>query len=167
MRLCIVDPAAHIPSLKTLFPEAEYYAHEPDDFFRYTTTHHYTKQDNFQKYGFEYRTDWESITSANYDYMFIVFPLADIFDTISYELIPYMDRMKERIKSIIDNNTFKSVALFDTYDYDYDPSIINDAWKVDYYFKRNYNKTKTYSNNVFPFPYIMFVKPCVLGMVLK
>jgi hypothetical protein len=167
MRVCIIDPAAHIPSMKILFPEAEYYAHEPDDFFRYTSTHHYTKQQNLEKYGFEYRTDWESITSTNYDYLFIVFPLADMFDTISYELIPYMDRMKERIKSIIDNNTFKSVALFDTYDYDYDPSIMNNAWRVDYYFKRNYNKTKTYSNNVFPFPYIMFVKPCVLGMVLN
>jgi hypothetical protein len=44
MRLCIIDPAAHIPSLKLLFPEAEYYAHEPDSFFRYVTTHHYTKK---------------------------------------------------------------------------------------------------------------------------
>ena len=94
MRLCIIDPAAHIPSLKILFPEAEYYAHEPDDFFRYISTRHYTKQENMEKYGFEYRTDWESITSTNYDYVFIAFPLADMFDTISYELIPYMERMK-------------------------------------------------------------------------
>jgi hypothetical protein len=57
--------------------------------------------------------------------------------------------------------------LFDTYDYDYDPSTINTDWKVNYYFKRNYNKTNSYSANVHPFPYIMFVKPCVLGMVLN
>ena len=44
---------------------------------------------------------------------------------------------------------------------------MNTEWKVDYYFKRNYNKTKEYAKNVFPFPYIMFVKPCVLGMVLN
>lgn len=167
MKLCIIDPAAHIPSLKTLFPEAEYYAHEPDDFFRYITTHHYTKQQNLEKYGFEYRTDWESITSDKYDYIFISVPLADFFDTISTELIPYIDRMKDKIKYIIDTNKFKSVILFDTYDYDYDPNIMNNVWKVDYYFKRNYNKTKIYASNVFPFPYMMFVKPCVLSMVLN
>lgn len=167
MKLCIVDPACHVPSLKVLFPEAEYYAHEPDDFFRYTSTQHYTRQQNMEKYNFEYRTDWETITSANYDHVFIVFPLADMFDTISVELIPYMDRMKEKVKCIVNNNNFKSISLFDTYDYDYDPSTMNTEFKVDYYFKRNYNKLKTYASNVFPFPYIMFVKPCVLGMVLN
>lgn len=167
MKLCIIDPVAHIPSLKTLFPEAEYYAHEPDDFFRFITTHHYTKQQNLENYGFEYRTDWESINSNTYDYLFISVPLADFYNTISTELIPYTTRMKEKIKSIIDNNNFKSIILFDTYDYDYDPSVINTDWKVNYYFKRHYNKTKTYNLNVFPFPYMMFVKPCVLNMVLN
>jgi hypothetical protein len=167
MKLCIIDPAAHIPTLKVLFPEAEYYAHEPDSFFKYITTHHYTKQQNLEKYGFEYRTDWETINSNNYDYLFISVPLADFYNTISSELTPYMTRMKEKIKTIIDTNHFKCVALFDTYDYDYDPNSMNTEWNVNYYFKRNYNKTKTYSSNVFPFPYIMFVKPCVLGMVIN
>jgi hypothetical protein len=167
MKICIIDPAAHIPSLKTLFPEAEYYAHSPDNFFTYLTTHHYTKQQLLNSYGFEYRTDWNTITSSAYDYLFISVPLADFYKTISSELIPHMGRMRDRIKNIINNNNFKGVALFDTYDYDYDPTQMNTDWKVDYYFKRNYNKTKQYATNVFPFPYIMFVKPCVLGMVLN
>jgi hypothetical protein len=167
MRVCIIDPVVHIPSLKILFPEAEYYAHEPDDFFKFASTHHYTRQENLNAYGFEYRTDWETINSDKYDYLFISVPLADFYDTISTELIPYVTRMKEKIKNIIDNNSFKCVILFDTYDYDYDPSVMNTDWKVDYYFKRNYNKTKQYSVNVIPFPYIMFVKPCVLGIVLN
>lgn len=167
MKLCIIDPAVHIPSLKVLFPEAEYYAHEPDSFFTYTTTHHYTKQQNLDLYGFEYRTDWETISSDKYDYLFISIPLADFYNTISTELIPFMNRMREKIKYIINSNKFKSVVLFDTYDYDYDPSIINIELKVDYYFKRNYNKWKKYSSNVFPFPYMMFVKPCVLDMIIN
>lgn len=167
MKICIFDPAAHIPNLKVLFPEAEYFGHNPDDFFNYISTHHYTKQQNLTHYGFEYRTDWESIKSDIFDYLFISVPLADFYNTISPELIPYVTRMKERIKSIIDNNNFKRVVLFDTYDYDYDPSLVNKDWRIDYYFKRNYNKTKEYRTNVFPFPYIMFVKPCVLGMVLN
>ena len=67
MKISIIDPAAHIPSLKLLFPEAEYYAHEPDEFFTFNSTHHYTKHQNLEHYGFEYRTDWDTINSNNYD----------------------------------------------------------------------------------------------------
>jgi hypothetical protein len=35
MKICIIDPAAYIPSLKLLFSEAEYYSHDPDDFFTF------------------------------------------------------------------------------------------------------------------------------------
>jgi hypothetical protein len=165
MKICIIDPAAHIPTLKTLFPEAEYYAHEPDDFFTYISTKHYTRQQVLQEYGFEYRIDWETITSSRYDYVFISAPLSDYYNCCS-RFRPYVDRMKQKIKNILDSNSFTCVCLFDTYDYDYDPSKINTEWKVNYYFKRNYNKHKSYASNVFPFPYIMFVKPDVLQMVL-
>ncbi len=165
MTVCIIDPAATIPSLKILFPESEYYAHEPDSFFNYITIHHYTRQQNLERYGFEYRTNWETINSDTYDYLFICLPLYDFYNSV--ELAPRFSGMKNKIQNIIDTNKFKSVVLFDTYDYDYDPSEVNTDLKVDYYFKRNYNKTKQYSANVIPFPYIMFVKPCVLGMVLN
>ncbi len=167
MKVCIVDPAAHIPGLKLLFPEAEYYAHEPDEFFTYVTTNHLTKEANKSMYGFEYRTDWETISSKNYDTIFICAPLADYYDTISPELIPYVTRMKNKIKEILASNKFITTAVFDTYDYDYDPSVIDADWKTQFYFKRNYNKQKTYAKNVFPFPYMMFVKPCVLTMALN
>jgi hypothetical protein len=170
MKVCILDPAAHIPALKNLFPEAEYYAHRPDDFFTFINTPHYTPEENLAHYGFSYRTDWETITSDNYDYLIISVPLYDFYKP----LLPnedtwfrYLRQMREKIKNIIDSNKFKSIILFDTYDYDYDPNTINTEWKVDYYFKRNYNKTVKYQSNVIPFPYIMFVKPCVLSMVLN
>lgn len=166
MKIAIIDPAAHIPSLKILFPEAEYYAHEPDEFFTFSSTHHYTKHQNLEQYGFEYRTDWDTINSNNYDYVFISVPLFDYYDILGWLNISLL-KMKEKIKNIINTNNFKCVSLFDTYDYDYDPSIINIDWKVDYYFKRNYNKNISYSANVCPFPYIMFVKPCVLKMILN
>jgi hypothetical protein len=167
MKLCIIDPAAHVPTLKVLFPEAEYYAHEPDDFFRHVTTSHYSKQQIRDEYGFDYRTDWNTISSSNYDYVFISVPLADYYDTVSPEVTQYCDRMKNKIQTILNSNTFKCVCLFDTYDYDYDPSKMNADWKVDFYFKRNYVKTRTYANNVFAFPYMMFVKPCVMKMAIQ
>jgi hypothetical protein len=167
MKICVIDPVAHIPSLKTLFPEAEYYAHEPDDFFKFYPTQHYTSKENFDRYGFYYRTDWETITSDKYDYLFICVPLYDFFKVYEPDLLEKLRGMRERIKNIIDSNKFKKVVLFDTYDYDYDPNTVNTDWKVDYYFKRNYNKTKTYEKNVFAFPYMMFVAPCVLGMVIN
>lgn len=167
MKLCIIDPAAHIPGLVNLFPEAEYYAHEPDEFFKYVTTRHLTRKENKDLYGFEYRIDWETITDTKYDYVFIAAPLADYYDTVSPEISQYTNRMLRKIRTILETNRFKSVILFDTYDYDYDPSAMNTEWEVDYYFKRNYNKTKTYAKNVFPFPYMMFVKPCVLNMIVN
>jgi hypothetical protein len=165
MKIGIIDPAALIPSLKSLFSEADYYAHEPNSFFNYISVHHYTKQENLEKYGFEYRTDWENITSDSYDYLFICVPLLDFYSSAT--LTPLFMAMRNKIKNIIDTNNFKKIILFDVFDYDYDPSLINTDWKVDYYFKRNYNKNNTYASNVFPFPYMMFVKPCVLNMVLN
>jgi len=75
--------------------------------------------------------------------------------------------MRNRIKDILDANIFSSISLFDIYDYDYDPSVMNTLWPVSHYFKRNYNKTKKYNTNVYPFPYIMFTKPCVLTMCIN
>ena len=167
MTICIIDPASHIPSLKKLFPKAEYFAHEPDSFFTFTSTPHFTREQVYAEYGLYYRTDWQNITSDTFDTLFIVAPLMDYYNTISHSMKPYTDRMLDRIVEIISKNTFKTIAIFDMYDYDYDPSIIDTQIKAHYYFKRNYDKTKKYNSNVFPFPCMMFVKPCVLGMMLN
>lgn len=167
MKLCIIDPACHIPGLKLLFPEADYFSHEPDSFFNFVTTKHYTRQENLHYTGIEYDTDWSKINSSNYDTLFIVAPLKDYCDSLNTDFGKSLIPMRDRIKHIIDNNTFSNISLFDIYDYDYDPSIMNIYWTVSQYFKRNYNKTKIYNSNVYPFPYIMFTKPCVLTMCLN
>lgn len=165
--ICIIDPASHIPTLKVLFPEAEYYSHQPDRLFHYTSTYHYTQAQNEREYGFKYRTDWETITPDRYGTVVIVAPLLDYFKGQSPSFTTHLSWMRERIKTILQLGSYKTVILFDIYDYDYDPSVINTEWKVDFYFKRNYQKTHTYAANVFPFPYIMFVKPCVLKMCIS
>jgi hypothetical protein len=38
---------------------------------------------------------------------------------------------------------------------------------IDLFLKRNYQKNKKYSSNVIPFPYFMFVKPCILWSICK
>ena len=56
MTICIIDPAAHIPSLKKLFPAAEYFAHEPDSFFTFTSTPHYTKEQIYRAVSYTHLT---------------------------------------------------------------------------------------------------------------
>ena len=167
MKICIFDPACHVPGLKMLFPESEYFSHEPDSFFNFVATKHYTNAENYNYTGIEYNTEWNKINSLNYDILFIVVPLADYFDPLNIEFGNTLLPMRNRIKGLIDNNTFTKVCLFDIYDYDYDPNTMNKLWKIDYYFKRNYNKNKSYNSNVFPFPYMMFTKPCILSMCIN
>ena len=166
-RICIIDPASHIPSLKLLFPEAEYFSHQPDHLFHYSHTHHYSQSQIESEYGFKFRTDWETIHSDTFDTVFIVAPLLDYYKGLTPSFTAHLSWMKRRIQTLLETGSFKKVVLFDIYDYDYDPSEINTDWKVDFYFKRNYQTTKAYAANVFPFPYIMFVKPCVLKMCLS
>ena len=167
MKLCIVDPAAHIPGLKYILPNADYYAHEPDSFFTYVSTHHYTKAQNLAEYGFEYRTDWESITSEKYTHMLLVMPFMDYYNVVTTNLTPHIHRMLARIQNILSQNSFQKVALIDIYDYDYDPNDINGGLPIDLYFKRNYVKGRIYKANVVPFPCSMFVKPCVIATMLR
>jgi len=167
MKICIIDPACHVPTLKTLF-DAEYFAHEPDNFFHFKTTPHYTKLENYKQEGFIYNTNWEQINSKNFNTLFIIAPLLDYYNPISKELLPYTFNMRDKIKNIINSNSWPGgIVLFDIYDYDYDPNEINSEWNVNIYFKRNYNKNKKYKSNVYPFPFMMFVKQCVMKTVLN
>ncbi len=196
MKLCIIDPACHVPTLKTLF-DAEYFAHEPDNFFHFKTTPHYTKLENYKQEGFIYNTNWEQINSKNFNTLFIIAPLLDYYNPISKELLPYTFNMRDKIKNIINSNPWPGgIVLFDIYDYDYDPNEINTEWNVNIYFKRNYNKNKKYKSksrfsdnlenrsvgisdsylksrfsdlesNVYPFPFMMFVKQCVMKTALN
>ena len=164
MKICIIDPAHHMPGLTRLFPEADYYAHSPDSFFNYHWTNHMPPYEFEKYYQFQYRTDWSSIRSENYNYVFIVFPLYD-----AYGKKPFQHNialaMLERIYSIIRSQSFLHVSLFDVHDYPYDPSLYKDQ-PVDTFFKRNYSIKRTYSSNVSPFPLSMFVRPCVLWNML-
>jgi hypothetical protein len=164
MRICIIDPAHNIPGLTRLFPEASYYAHEPDRSFNYSWTCHMNNSEFEHLYKFRYRTDWNTITSENYDYVFIVFTLYDAYGKKPYQKdIAYW--MIEKIYDIVRAQTFKHVIVFDTYDYPYDPNIFPNQ-PVDIFFKRNYSNKLTYKSNVYPFPLSMFVRPCVLWSML-
>jgi hypothetical protein len=165
MKICIIDPAHHIPGLTRLFPEADYYAHVPDHFFNYYWTNHMIPSEFEKYYQFQYRTDWSSITSENYNYVFIVFPLYDALDNKSFFKLSAL-AMLEKVYSIIRSQSFQHVSMFDIYDYPYDPSTISIDQPINTFFKRNYSMKKSYSSNVFPFPLSMFVRPCVLWNML-
>jgi hypothetical protein len=164
MRLCIIDPAHNLPGLTRLFPEADYYAHEPDNFFNYSWTCHMQNHEFEGHYGFRYKTDWSTITSDNYDYVFIVFTVYDAYGKQPYQHA-IATAMLERVYSLIRSQQFKCVALFDTHDYPYDPNQYP-GQPVNIFFKRNYSNKITYASNVIPFPISMFVKPCILWSML-
>ena len=147
MRIAIFDVANQDIGLKIIFPEADYYVGmiERD------------KSSSYEKYNIEICKDaYNNINDKNYDCVFIICSLYDILVNTKFYKPAYRNIYSTFVSKVIDNNKFNHVCLFDNYDYDYDPSKIDITNKINFYFKRNYDKTKTYSKNVFPYPLIMF-----------
>jgi hypothetical protein len=123
------------------------------------------------------RFDYYSINDTNYDVFFIIVNLYDCryminnIEMINNQKQQYFKNMVEIIK----NNNFKKVVIFDNYDYDYDPNnvfIINKEQRLIedkniVFFKRNYNRNEQYKSNVFPFPYLIFGKECIIHSLLN
>jgi len=148
MKIAILDSVNQDIGLKILFPEADYFIHNSQDI---TIDDRYN---SYNYYNFTSDTDLSKINDSNYDCLFIIIAL--------YNIVPgphFTENIKnifEKIRIITDNNNFKTVALFDNFDFDYDPTLYIDDLKIDLIFKRNYNKNKKYKENVVPFPFIMF-----------
>jgi len=149
MRIVIIDGVNQDIGLKILFPEASYYIFNSEE----CTIHH--RRISYNKYNFTPLTDMSSINDANFDILFIVLAIRDIISHTPNQ-DTHIKKIFDNITTIINNNNFKFVGLFDNYDYDYDPNIYINNPKINLFFKRNYNKTKKYKENVVPFPFIMF-----------
>jgi hypothetical protein len=162
MSLCIIDPAHNIPGFKQLFPNADYYVYEPDNNFNYYCPTHMTNNTFKHMYGFNYISDWSNF--SKYDTVIIAFVLYDAI----IDKIPHAVFMYNKISEIISTNKFKHIVFVDTHDYDYDPSEIDkNNSLINIYLKRNFSIKKIYSHKVKPFPFCMFVQPCVLHTLLN
>jgi hypothetical protein len=149
MRIAILDTFNQDIGLKILFPEASYYIFNSEE----STIHH--RHISYNKYNFTPRVDISTITDINYDVIFFIISTYDILDEKPCFNLK-IKNIFDRVTAIINTNNFKFVGLFDNYDFDYDPTIYVDNPKINLFFKRNYNKTKKYKENVVPFPFIMF-----------
>ena len=145
MRIAVIDGVNQDIGLNILFPEADYYINNTE----------LDKSNNMRSHNINPKYDWSLINDTNYDYLFIVIALYDAKPGTKFFKQNIYDILQKEIK-IINENNFKKVFLFDNYDYDYDPNEIICNDKISLFFKRNYNKTKVYKNNVIPFPFIMF-----------
>ena len=145
MKIAIIDGVNQDIGLKILFPEADYFINNIE----------LNKDSSLKKYNIELKKDWSQITDKNYDYLFIVIALYDAYQARKFFKKNIHDILQKEL-DIINNNNFKKVFIFDNYDYDYDPNEIIKNEKIDLFFKRNYNRNKKYSQNVVPFPFIMF-----------
>jgi hypothetical protein len=149
MRIAIIDGVNQDIGIKLLFPEAAYYIDNSES----CTIN--SRIQSYKNYNFVPKIDWSDINDTNYDYIFIILASYNILPTTPY----YQENIKnifDKITTIINNNNFKVVGLFDNYDFDYDPNDFINNSKINIFFKRNYNKTKIYKSNVVPFPFIMF-----------
>ena len=149
MRIAIIDGVNQDIGLKILFPEATYYIHNSEN----CTIN--SRIMSYKKYNFTHKTDWSDINDVNYDYVFIILSSFNILHNTPY----FQENIKnifDKINNIINDNNFKFVGLFDNFDFDYDPNNFINNKKINKFFKRNYNKNKTYKENVVPFPFIMF-----------
>jgi hypothetical protein len=142
-RIAIIDPINQDIGLKVLFPEADYYI---------SRVQFSSKYENMKHYNINFKLDWSTITDKNYEVLFIQFLSKHLLDD-GHEL---QGIYRERIEPILNSNKFKCVALFDNYDYDYDPSTIITNKNINVFFKRNFSKNKTYASSVYPFSFIMF-----------
>ena len=159
MKIAIIDGVNQDIGLKILFPEANYFINNIE----------IDKSESYKYYNFLPKTDWSHITDKNYDILFIVIALYDAkIGTKFYK--QNIKNILDKIEKIININNFKFVALFDNYDYDYDPNTIVSNPKINIFFKRNYQKNIQYNINVVPFPFIMFgdksiIEKCHIEMV--
>jgi len=145
MRIAIIDGVNQDIGLKILFPSSDYFINNTE----------IDKRNSMNRYNIIPSTDWSQIDDTNYDCLFVVIALYDAYPGTRFYKQNIADILN-RVLCIINNNKFKCVAFFDNYDYDYDPNMIVQNNKINYFFKRNYNKTKKYESNVVPFPFIMF-----------
>ena len=154
MRIAVIDSVNQDIGLNILFPHADYFINNTE----------IDKSSNMTKYNIIPQYDWSKINDTNYDYLFIIISLYDakqgtrFFKQNIYDIL-------NRIIEIINKNNFKKVCVFDNYDYDYDPNDIIKNDKINIFFKRNYNKTKKYNDNVVPFPFIMFGETSIIEKI--
>lgn len=145
MKIAIIDGVNQDIGLKILFPKADYYINNIE----------LDKSNSHNHYNIILNNDWSKINDSNYDYLFIVIALYDTKQGTKFFKQNIYDILQRELE-IITKNNFKKVFIFDNYDYDYDPNTIVNNEKISLFFKRNYNKTKSYNINVVPFPFIMF-----------
>ena len=163
-KIAIIDFKNQDIGLKILFPEADYFILEEE----FDRTHLNNKY-NITPIIHDKTCDvYEYIDDKKYDILLIIThtygALTNFYGKIKEECKVTANKLKHTM-NLIEQNDFHSICFFDNYDYDYDPSIlstVNDNYskiiqsKNILFFKRYFNKHKSYSEIVFPFPYIIF-----------
>ena len=158
-KIAIIDFKNQDVGLKILFPESDYFILE-EEFDRTRINKKYNITPIIHNKDVNV---FETIKN-NYDNLFIIAPIYG-----------YSRQKEEKniflklLINLINSNNFKNICFFDNNDYDYDPNNILDTEftkeKNIKYFKRYYNKEKTYNKNVYPFPYIIFGHQCNIEMI--
>jgi hypothetical protein len=169
-KIAIIDFKNQDVGLKIIFPEAEYFILEEE----FDRTQINTKYNINPIVHNKHVNVFDFITDEIYNTLFIIGGLYACLKMYDNKLNSHFnDDMYYKqflpIIELIKKNKFKNICFFDNYDYDYDPNIIFDSNFIEShdvkFFKRYYNKEKTYKSNVYSFPYIIFGYQCNIEMV--
>jgi hypothetical protein len=167
--IAIIDFLNHDIGINILFPKVNYFILEEN----FDKTAINSKYDIKPIVHNKHVNVFEHISNNNYDTIFVIAPLYNSVKQYNGNkndfYTQHIDKKLSETINCIKNNKFNTICFFDNYDYDYDPNIIFEKEFITtnniLFFKRYYNKEKSYQNNVFPFPYIIFGHQCNIDMV--
>ena len=168
MRIAILDVANQDIGIKILFPSADYYIFQSRIGGEYL----------FKKHNINILKNIENINDKNYDYLFVIISLFNSIKIyredngkLHHNFIEITEKNFLRVNDIINNNNFKNVSIFANCDMDYEPNIIYKHFNIKKnitFFKRNCSNLINYPNNVFPFPYFIFLRDnyCIIDSLI-
>ena len=173
-KIAIIDFYNQDVVLKILFPEAEYFILQ-EEFDRSVVNSKYNIIPIVHNKNLNV---FNHVINNNYDSIFIIAPLWDSISTYNNHVKPSFNvNTKQKLIdtiNMINCINCKNIFFVDNYDYDYDPNNIfmNDNFEHSIiinknirFFKRNFQKNKTYFTNVFPFPYITFGHNNIISII--
>jgi len=170
-KIAILDEHNEDVGLKILYPECDYFIYK-----KRTCTQ---TDDINRRYNITLRYDIENINDKNYTHLFVITRPFNSYKIITDAGIVHHNLLKDcheflsRTITLINNNNFEKVCMFCTDDVEVDPSkmVYNyfDVRKDITFFLRNYNRNKSYTSNVHPFPFLIFTSnnACSIDRVIN
>lgn len=166
--ILILDLFQHIPFLKTIFPDSDYYFGTEGNGIDVNTFISY--------YSFGKHIDSLTDLKKHYDIIFVSFPTEDVYLYDKHNLTSSEWQLKyqsflDKLYKIINKISHDKLCLFDSGDYPFVDLewFESKKYNFDVLFKVEYRKIAqfSYTEKIKSFPYMLFGFPCPLWFFLN